>query len=48
MIYVNSYAKAVLTALISHKLNCVCVLPSEIPIVIDEERLTVLVQEYEC
>ena len=42
-----SYAKAVLTALISHKLNCSWILPSEIPIITDEEKLTVFVQEHE-
>ena len=37
--------KAVITALVSHKLNCCWILPREIPIVIDEENLTVFVQE---
>ena len=36
-----SYTKAVFTSLISHKLNCSWVLPREIPIVIDEEKLAV-------
>jgi hypothetical protein len=42
----RSYTKAVLTALISHKLTSSWVLPREIPIVIDEEKLTVFVQEH--
>ena len=41
----RSYTKAVITALVSRRLNCSWVLPREIPIVIDQ-KLTVFVQEH--
>jgi hypothetical protein len=44
--YRAELTNAVFTALISHKLNCSCERPREIPIVIDEEKLTVFVQEH--
>ena len=42
----RSYTQVVFTVLISRKLNCSWVLPRKMPVVIDEEKLTVFVQKH--